>query len=192
METLGRLFGSEDRVKIMKLFLFNPNNSYSASEIKDRIKTKARRIAKELASVEKMGLVKKRLAKNKKGYVYTLNKDYVHHNSLKQFFLNIEPLQPKEILSKLNKLGAIKLVLVSGLFIQDNESRVDMLIVGDSIKVASLEKTMKILESEVGKELKYAHFSTEEFKYRLSMFDKLTRDILDYPHKKVLDKLGIL
>jgi hypothetical protein len=44
----------------------------------------------------------------------------------------------------------------------------------------------------VGKELRYAFFSTDEFKYRMSMYDKLVRDILDYPHKVLLDKLGIL
>ena len=51
---------------------------------------------------------------------------------------------------------------------------------------------MKIIESEIGKELRYAYFSTEDFQYRLSMCDKLTRDILDYPHKKILNKLGAI
>ena len=51
---------------------------------------------------------------------------------------------------------------------------------------------IKNLEAEIGKELRYVYFSTEDFKYRLSMCDKLMRDILDYPHKKVLNKLGII
>jgi hypothetical protein len=48
------------------------------------------------------------------------------------------------------------------------------------------------MEAEIGKELRYAYFSTDEFRYRLSMYDKLIRDILDYPHRVLLDKLGIL
>jgi hypothetical protein len=66
------------------------------------------------------------------------------------------------------------------------------LVVGDNIKRGKLENVMKTLESEIGKELKYAYFGTEDFKYRLSMCDKLIRDILDYPHKKILNKLGII
>lgn len=191
METLGKLFGSEEKVKIMKLFLFNPDSSFSLSQIKDRIKTESKKVRRELGAIEKMSLIKKRMQKGK-GYRYFLNKEYVHYSSLQKFFLDIEPLQPKEIIHKISKLGSIKLILVAGLFIQNEESRVDMLIVGDGIKKTNLEKTIKMLESEVGKELKYAYFSTEEFKYRLSMFDKLTRDILDYPHRRVLDKLGIV
>ena len=28
---------------------------------------------------------------------------------------------------------------------------------------------------------------TEEYKYRISMYDKLVRDVLDFPHKKIID-----
>jgi hypothetical protein len=37
-----------------------------------------------------------------------------------------------------------------------------------------------------GAELTYAVFDTKEFLYRLNMYDKLIRDILDYPHEVVL------
>ena len=85
-----------------------------------------------------------------------------------------------------------KLIIVAGVFIQEKESRADILIVGDNVKRTSLENTIKTLESEIGKELRYAYFTTDDFRYRLNMYDKLTRDILDYPHKTVLDKLGIV
>ncbi len=86
----------------------------------------------------------------------------------------------------------MKLIVTAGIFIQDPESRADLLVVGDSVKRAKLESVIKGVEAEVGKELRYAFFSTEEFRYRLSMYDKLVRDILDYPHRILLDKLGIL
>ena len=47
------------------------------------------------------------------------------------------------------------------------------------------------MESEIGKELRYAFFDTQEFKYRMSIYDKLVRDILDYPHTVLVDKMGI-
>ncbi len=191
METLGRLFGNENKVKIMKLFLFNQNSLFSTHEVADRVKADVGKVRRELNGLEKMGLVKKRGGNRRGGQGFILDRDFTYLNSLQNFLLNVEPLHPKEIIKKVSKLGSIKLILISGLFIQDPESRVDLLIVGDGVKKANLENTIKMLESEIGKELRYAYFSTDDFKYRLSMFDKLTRDILDYPHKKVLNKLGI-
>jgi hypothetical protein len=34
-----------------------------------------------------------------------------------------------------------------------------------------------------------ALFDTEEFMYRLKMYDKLLRDVLDYPHEKIVNKI---
>lgn len=189
METLGKLFGSETKLKVIRLFLFNPETMFETSAVAERAKSDISKVRRELSTLEKIGLIKR---KNhpKKGFV--LNQSFPYLLALQSFLLNIEPLSPKEILKRFTKLGSIKLVLVSGVFIQDPESRADILVVGDGLKKTNLENTIKTLESEIGRELKYAYFTTEDFKYRLSMFDKLTRDILDYPHKVVVDKLGIL
>ena len=69
------------------------------------------------------------------------------------------------------------------------ESRVDILVVGDKINKTSLQNAMQDIESQIGKELSYAVFNTEDFSYRLDICDKLVRDILDYPHRKILKKL---
>jgi hypothetical protein len=47
------------------------------------------------------------------------------------------------------------------------------------------------MEAERGKELVYAYLETQDFQYRLGMYDKLIRDILDYPHQVLLDKISI-
>ncbi len=44
---------------------------------------------------------------------------------------------------------------------------------------------------QIGKELNYSVLPTKEFLYRLRMRDKFIRDILDYPHEKILNKLDI-
>ncbi len=194
METLGKLFGSETKVKVMRLFLFNPDHVFDTSDIASRVREELPKVRREMALIEKMGLVKRRTSSKKKkgGLAYSLDNQFPYLLPLQNFLINIEPLQPKEIVRKLTRLGSIKLLLLAGVFIQDPESRIDLLVVGDGVKVASLQNTIKNLEAEIGKELKYAYFTTEDFKYRISMYDKLTRDILDYPHKKVLNKLGVL
>ena len=49
-----------------------------------------------------------------------------------------------------------------------------------------LENAIKTIESEIGREIRYAFFDTKTFQYRYYMFDKLLRDILDFPHEVVL------
>jgi len=76
--------------------------------------------------------------------------------------------------------------VVAGVFTKNEDSRVDLLIVGDKMKRAKIEAGIRRLEAEIGTELVYAVFETKEFIYRLSMYDKLVRDILDFPHEVLI------
>lgn len=190
METLSRIFGSETKVKMMKLFLFNEEHVFSTKDIANRTKSDLGKVRREAGNLEKMGFIKRRIQKGKHGLV--LNGQFTYLKQLRTFLINVEPLQPKEMVKKIGKSGSVKLVVTSGIFLQDPESRADLLVVGDGVNKSKLENVIKTVEAEVGKELRYAYFSTDEFRYRMSMYDKLVRDILDYPHKILLDKLGIL
>lgn len=193
METLGKLFGSEAKVKIMRLFLFNPETIFDGSEIGERAKVDISKVRREMSNLEKIGLVKRRSSvKKKSGHGFILESQFPYLLPLQNFLINIEPLQPKEIIKKVSRIGSIKLIVIAGVFLQEPESRADLLIVGDGVRPANLENLIKTLESEIGKELRYAYFTTDDFKYRISMFDKLIRDILDYPHKKILNKIGAI
>jgi hypothetical protein len=67
-----------------------------------------------------------------------------------------------------------------------------MLIVSDRPKKSIVDNVMASIEAEIGKEIRYAVLDTDDFKYRLSIGDKLVRDVLDYPHEIVLDRLSLL
>src|SRR3989344_2626857 len=88
--------------------------------------------------------------------------------------------------------GKVKLFIIAGFLIQGEESRVDLLIAGDSLKKSSIERTVQAIEAEVGRDVTYAVMTTQEFKYRLDMCDKFVRDILDGPHEKVINKMGVV
>lgn len=120
-----------------------------------------------------------------------LNPLFPFFGALKGLVLDTSPVSREEILKKIKKLGRVQLIVLSGVFLKENESRVDILIVGDAIKRGALERMLHGIEAEVGKELNYALFETKEFMYRLGMYDKFVRDILDYPHEKILNKLDI-
>ena len=200
IEILERLFGSSARVKVMKLFLFNPEELLEKSEIVKKTKTSQASIQKELKDLCDMGLIKKRIflksfkisenkTKKKKVQGYSLNQNFKYLNNLKSLLINNEPFNHSEIIKKMSRAGKIKLIVVSGLFIQDEDSRLDIFIVGDEMKERLLKKVITKMESEIGKELRYSLFNTADFKYRYSVCDRLVRDVFDYPHQVVVDRI---
>ena len=96
-----------------------------------------------------------------------------------------------EITDRFSAAGKIRLLLVAGIFIQDNDSRADLVLVGDRLKRGAIERAVKSMEAEIGRELNYAVFETSDFLYRMEAYDKFIRDLLDYPHEKIINKLGI-
>jgi hypothetical protein len=205
METLAKLFGNGTKVKVLKQFLFNSETPFDVAEISSRTKEGPAKVRKEISNLEKMRLLKRRvffkaIPRKKKsrrtslraktnGWI--LNDNFEFLVPLQHFIISLNHFSPKEIIKKLNRGGSIKLVILSGVFIQNPESRIDLLVVGDHLKVGMIESTIRTIESEIGKEIRYAIFDTVDFKYRLGLYDKLVRDILDFPHEKILDKLGI-
>jgi hypothetical protein len=169
----------------MRLFIFNPDSTYTLDTVTKRTLEKRSTVIKELRLLIKAGLIKRRT----KGF--TLDKSYPHLDALEHFLVDASPVLPKDIAKKLSRTGSLKLLLISGIFIHDDERRIDLLVVGDKIKKSSLNSAISNLESQLGKELRYSYFETADFNYRLRMYDKLIRDILDYPHQKILNKLGI-
>lgn len=182
---MAHIFGGEGKVKIMRLFVFNPGEYFLSKDVAKRAKERPAQARKELRNLAKAGLLKL-MAKG-----YTLNKSYPYLAALENFLIDATPLTEKEIVKRISKAGNIKLVSISGVFLHDAESRVDLLIIGDHIKQNKLNSAISAIEAELGKELRYASFETADFKYRLSIYDKLIRDILDFPHHKILNKLVV-
>jgi len=184
-KSVSHIFGGEAKVKIMRLFIFNPDSVYEARTISERTKERSTLVRKRLNELMKAGLLKRRL----KGY--TLDKEYPYLTALQNFLIDAGPITDKQIIKKLSRVGTIKLILVSGIFLHDNETRVDLLVVGDHLKKGKLVSAISNIEAELGKEIRYAAFETADFHYRYGMYDKLILDILEAKNHKILNKLGI-
>lgn len=105
--------------------------------------------------------------------------------------LKAAPANRAMLVKQIGTLGRVKLAVLAGVFINSDMSRADLLIVGDSIKKTRLHSLVARLESGIGKELNYVALTTEEFRYRMDMYDRFLRDILEDRHEKVINKLGI-
>ncbi len=189
-DPLQKLFGSDARIKLLRLFLFNPKQTYTVPQAAQLSRVPERTARKELAIFSSIGLVRRSPTRKGSGLRYMLNPEFEYMSVLQNLLLNA-PERAKDIFERVRPSGVIKLIVVSGVFLGDWEGRLDILIVGDRIKDKRLRARMRTLESEIGRELRYAMLASDDFLYRLNMNDKLVRDILDYPHRIMLDRLNI-
>jgi hypothetical protein len=204
MDILGQLFGSDTRVKLMRLFLFNPEKGSTIKEIIERSRAKSAQVRREIGLLIKLGIVKKRpitrdvvrgKGKNQKikkvsDTGYFLDQKFPYLQALKNLLITASLHADDTLVKRFSSAGKIKLFIASGVFIQEWEARVDLLIVGDDINMSKLENIVRAIESEVGKEISYAAFETQEFEYRRGIHDRLIRDIFDFPHTALVDRLG--
>ena len=187
MGVLDKLFGSHARVRLVKLFYLNPEALFAVKDVARRAHISPALARREIRLLSDVGFIKR-----KKLTGYELNPSFSLFEELRDLVLTVAPLSKQELIARLRRVGVVKLVVLSGIFLKRGDSRIDMLIVGDRIKKGQLDWTLKGVEAEVGKELAYAILDTADFKYRLGMNDKFVRDVFDYPHEIVLDKIGIV
>ena len=179
--------------------------NFSLEQIIHKTKISAKTAKSEVDLLEKAHMIKRKkstqsfevkkrgkiIKSSKKVLCWHLDSDFEYLSPMRNLLINTRPLRKEEILRRFTNVGRLKMVIVSGVFIQNPDSRVDLLIVGDNLKRGAINRIVKTMEAEIGKELIFASFETPDFHYRLGMYDKLIRDILDYPHQKLLDKLNL-
>jgi hypothetical protein len=203
---LATFMGSPARAKVLRLFVFNEEESLTIDEIVKRAQVTKAAARKEMTFFRKVGLVKecsvfrteiktkrgKPVTKKIRVKAWTVNSRFEYIRSLHIFIRDTSPVPRDTIAGKLRGAGKLKLVVASGTFVDDNPmDRIDLLVVADNMNERNLQKALRGLESELGRELRYAAFPTEEFKYRMNVYDKLVRDVFDYPHLVLLDRLGV-
>lgn len=189
MNTLEKLLGGNSRIKLMRLFLFNPQTSFVHQDIAARAKISSDRLKKELAFLHSVRMIKKAKKTGGKNS-WSLNDKFPFLAEFQRLLLETSLLNRATLLKKISKAGRVKILILTGLFKEIWESQIDILIVADNVKTGQLDSVVKTIEAEVGREIRYCALDTVDFKYRLGVGDRLIRDVLDYPHEVVLDRIG--
>jgi len=186
-EILENLFHSKVEVKILRLFLNNPEEGYLAFEVAKKIKTSMPAARKEINNLSKIKFLIKR-KKSNKTYFY-VNQSFVFYDELKKLIFKSNPTSVDKIASQVMKLGQIRFMLVSGVFLNSDKGKVDILIVGEHINRSKLKNFLSNVEAEVGRGINYVCMSMDEFRYRKNMFDKFIINIFESPHQVLIDKI---
>jgi hypothetical protein len=189
MDPLARLLGSYARLKLLRLFLFNDDTSFGTTDLAFRTKTPKDVLRKELNILVASGVIRKKAPKGS-GVTYIASKKFPHYEALQAFVRGTTNLGDTDMVTALKKSGTLRMVVLSGLFTGAEEPKIDLLIVGDKLEQKPLDSAMHALEADLGREIRYAVFATEDFTYRRGVYDRLLRDVFDFPHRVIHDRLG--
>ncbi len=189
MDRLSRLFGSPARLKMLRLFVFNQESALTLAEISIRTKLGKEAVRREVSELLAAGLLRKK--GTRAAATYRVNPSFEHLAALDTFIRETTAVRPRNIIAALKRAGTLRLVALSGHFTGILEPQVDLLVVGDHLDERTLASVVHALEAELGREIRYASFSTADFRYRFGVYDRLLRDVFDYPHRLLIDKIGL-
>ena len=196
---LAKLFGSNSRVKILKQFLFNPEERYYIRQLARDLGLQVNSVSRELENLEKFGLLMSENGEDDKGSkakagqekkFYRTNPNFPLFEDIKSLVAKAQILYKDDFVKNLQKVGNIKLLILTGIFVNNFLSPIDILIVG-KVNKDSLEKVIGDLEKEMGREINFTLLNSVEFKYRREITDVFLYEVLEGKKIIVIDEIGI-
>lgn len=192
MDVLAKIFQStngEVRSRILRFFLANQAESFKLDDVEFNTKSRRDSIKKDLLFLTNAGFLERGLD-SKHATVYKLNKNFPYKDSLYSLVFDFRKVDKNLILSKFKKIGRIKLFSFSGVFIDDEEVGVDLLVVGDILKQKEITKVLNEMSATFASKLRILVMDIDEFDYRKKMFDRFLHLVLDSDRITLVDKLS--
>jgi hypothetical protein len=189
---LENLFGSRTRVKLLKLFLLNEGRFF-VREIARLTGEEMNSVRRELKNLVDFGLVKESsaeigaLPKDENKKFYEVDANFVLFEELKNLFLKTRLLVERMFINYSKKLGNIKFLMLSGFFVNDPESKTDLLIAGQ-INKRALSNFINKISQEFNQPIRYTVMTSVEFNYRNKITDKFLFEVLEGKKIIVIDK----
>ncbi|HEY4520117.1 MAG TPA: hypothetical protein VJH33_03735 [Candidatus Paceibacterota bacterium] len=202
---LSELMRNALRAKLLRMFLFSDTKAFTLADVAKNASVTPGVARKEIKVLEKLGVLKNghvsivlangtnRVVHGKqKAPAWTVNSGFKHIQALSKFVHEVAPTPYRKVVTALREAGRLSAIVLSGSFMGDPSRPVDLLLAADNVNEDRLEAAVRRLEPVFGREIRYAVFTTPEFRYRLTIQDRLIRDTLDYPHIALLDRTNLL
>ena len=185
---LQRLLTSKTRVKLLTLFLTNPEREMYIREIARSTNENINAIRRELSNLEEIGL----LTSTRKGNAkyYTVNKNMPIYNELTNIILKTEGVA-RILQENLSEIGEIKTVFIYGSFASKKariNSDIDLFIIG-TVNEKQMIRHIKKLEKKLSREINYVLFEPNEFKERIKNKDPFVSNVLKEPKIMLMGNL---
>lgn len=202
-EPIAILFGSVARVKLLRYFLFNPSAVNTFDDISKRARLVRRTARTEITILEKAGVIKQRTiysevphgtkggTKKMKSIGYGLDRSFPDLPALQNFLFATAPINGKTLIKHLRPAGTIDFLVCAGAFVQEFEHRLDVLVAMRKLDEDKIAVAIRGLEAALGIDIRFAAMTTDDVQYRIGMNDRLIRDVFDYEHEVLIDRVGI-
>ena len=203
-QMLEKLFGSAARLRLLRLFLLNPEEVFDAASIVKRTRLKPEQFKKDMDMLREVGYLKpatriiagevKKGEKPAKQKVigYSIDKDFPFLNELSALLSSSAPQARDRLLSGARSLGRVSFLLIAGRLLGYETEHVDVFLAGDALKKSKIEMLLHAIEAETGQEIVYAMMATKEFTYRYGMNDRFVSTLFDAPHEVLINKVEVL
>lgn len=171
---------SKVRVKVLELFLGNPNQAYHVRDIVRRVEEEINAVRRELARLEKIGFFASEWRANRR--FYSVKKDFILYWELLSI-VNKEAGLGGQIIKNRGRLGKIKYAMLSGSFVRGkpySQNDVDIFIVG-TIILPELSILVREEETRRDREINFTPMTEEEFSFRKNRRDPFIMGILSKP-----------
>lgn len=171
------LITSKARVKLLGVFLTDPSQMYHVRELVRRTGDEINAVRRELAFLEKNGVLEREPRANR--VYYYLNKNYPFYYDLLRLGSKSVGLG-EAILKNRVKLGKIKYAMFSGKFsrrMKDEPDEVDLLVVG-TVVLPELSLLVREEEKRLNTEINYTVMTEDEFGFRKKKSDPFVLQIL--------------
>jgi hypothetical protein len=184
---LKDIIDSKTDSAVLSFFLTAPQRAFSVTEISKRLNIPYLKAAHSLGKLAALGTLKSFVKKTKKYYI--INARYKLLPEMKSYWLKSGPKYNDELFLAIKSLGNVQAAFLSGIFCGQVNLPVDILLVG-RVNLIKLAEFLKAAEKMMGQEINFSIMSVEEFLQRRDTFDKFIKDIFDYPHLVVVDRLA--
>lgn len=177
---MEELFISRVRVKMLQLFLSQPSELYHVREIVRRVDEEINAVRRELARMEKYGLVLSEWRANRR--LYRLKRDHLYFRELLGMVVKSTGLGGNIVKGR-QRLGKIKFAFLSNRFLKGTPAGpddIDLLLVGQII----LPELQSIIADEQAKreaEINYSYMDEQEFTFRVRRRDPFILRVLIQP-----------
>lgn len=193
---IEHLFGSKTRLKLLQIFLANPNKSYYVRELSRMIDMQLNAVRREISNLESIGLIAISDHDNdvvvERCKYYRVKKTCMFFLELKELLSKVQIMEERDFVEQLKKRGGeINFLMLTGYFTGDSNVESDMLIVGD-VKNLVLKKLIAKFEKQINKELRYTIMKEAEFFERREIGDKFLYTLFESKYIIGVDKYNLL
>lgn len=178
MASLQDFIISKVRVKLLEVFLKDPEQMFYIRELTRKIGEEINAVRRELIHMQSVGMIKDEHRGNR--IYYTFNKNYLFHKELMSMIGKTTGLG-LALTKAAPKLGKLKFAMVSGRFVRHMpraKDTVDLLLIGELI-MPQLTQVVKEQESVLSREINYTVMTEAELLYRKTHNDPFISRILE-------------